>query len=1038
MRRNHHLGALMLALVVAAGCGGRDTEADAVAVPLAGVSDPVRAAWGEQQRLLRSDGPPAPRAADVRRYYDLRNTLHDPARRDAAREDFFAIWTAQNDDPLWLELALAKRAFLRSDARFDSLLAAAGGRDTTRAAWHYAHARRNWGADATAPEHFRQAVAGAPAGSMLAVWAQLRQARIEADAGDVDRAVLLLTGSLPAAHQLGGPLLAASAWLDLSYIVRRAGRLGDALAAAKAADACAVSAGHGFLRTRARLVVGIAHMERREFLAAFDTFSGCAIVASDSVFLRWEQSAAAGTAQSARASGDVERELSSVKKVLETSVQSADTNSFIRSALALASLERRQGHWDSATKWFAEAEAANEAWTAADLGASIASEKAILLVQQGRYDEAQSLFEAAAGGDASDWYGRGAFDALLGLIRQGLETGRPDIVYPALARARTFDPDKLPQSANYDPLRSLEEIAARFHTLQGELHLADAALARARERLDGASPDAVWYFTEAEARLARAAGDLARAAASFAACEDVAVSLDNPDLVRSSRVQLGSVLMEQGRYAAAESLFAQDRDAPEFWNALNANLMIGMCRTRDGRPSEALQALSAADSLLGGDSAPDLLARLRVEQGKALSGLGRDAEALQALQDARDVRQRVLPAGQATEVGQAFGVAIDREIAEATLAVLWRSPELRPSRGAMDFVRAVAAAGRGGGAPDRPAHRARPRVEYFVGERRAFVWVLPAGGGAARWLELPEPARLAGLVEAARVDMSYPGRAVDAAAAAALGRHLLRPVLASWPEGAALEVLPDGPLRELPWAALPVGDEGGAHQVALERGPLVLVSERAARAPAAAGRERLLAMGQDAGDDGAGGGRLAAAEAEARAVADLWPGEADLRLGAAARWTDLRGGGGAGYRAVHIASHSRLYEGAEGQSCLYLAGQDDEPPLTLPEVPSLLADPELLYLSSCEGARRHRVAGRGVTSFADAFLAAGAGAVVASTILVDDAVAAAVAAAFYEHWLAGETKPAALRLALLETRAADERWRHPYYWAFVNIYEPAS
>ena len=70
----------------------------------------------------------------------------------------------------------------------------------------------------------------------------------------------------------------------------------------------------------------------------------------------------------------------------------------------------------------------------------------------------------------------------------------------------------------------------------------------------------------------------------------------------------------------------------------------------------------------------------------------------------------------------------------------------------------------------------------------------------------------------------------------------------------------------------------------------------------------------------------------------------------------------------------------------------------------------------------------------EAFLGAGADQVVASSVLMDDAAAIELATRFYERGMANKERAAALRSALLALRDADPLWRHPYYWAFINIY----
>ena len=194
-----------------------------------------------------------------------------------------------------------------------------------------------------------------------------------------------------------------------------------------------------------------------------------------------------------------------------------------------------------------------------------------------------------------------------------------------------------------------------------------------------------------------------------------------------------------------------------------------------------------------------------------------------------------------------------------------------------------------------------------------------------------------------------------------------------------------------------------------------------------------MAIGQNSGDPGDESAVvLHHAEQEARTVADLWaPHPVDIVLGDAAQWKEFQGTELGSYQAIHIATHTTVSQGRDGQSAIRLAGNETAAPLTIPEVRELRLHADLVFLSSCEGALQ---GASGVGSFAEAFLHAGAEAVLASSLLVDDAAGRALAEGFYRHWLGGKNRAASLQAAQLELGSIDERWKHPFYWSSFQLY----
>jgi CHAT domain-containing protein len=175
------------------------------------------------------------------------------------------------------------------------------------------------------------------------------------------------------------------------------------------------------------------------------------------------------------------------------------------------------------------------------------------------------------------------------------------------------------------------------------------------------------------------------------------------------------------------------------------------------------------------------------------------------------------------------------------------------------------------------------------------------------------------------------------------------------------------------------------------------------------------------------------AELEAREVFERWPSSrATLRTGEAAGWSQLDPAELADFSVIHLASHALLYRGAADQTTLLMAGAGEEP-VTSRMICGLDLSADLIYLSCCEAAEDFgRGFGPAHAGLVRCFLAAGARAVVATTIKIDDEAARYLAGRFYDHWLSGASVAEALREAQLALRDGDEGWLHPYYWAFYE------
>ncbi len=178
--------------------------------------------------------------------------------------------------------------------------------------------------------------------------------------------------------------------------------------------------------------------------------------------------------------------------------------------------------------------------------------------------------------------------------------------------------------------------------------------------------------------------------------------------------------------------------------------------------------------------------------------------------------------------------------------------------------------------------------------------------------------------------------------------------------------------------------------------------------------------------------RLPAARGEAEAVARLLGVEpllgeqaTEAALFAAAPRTSL----------LHIAAHGTYVPESPLFSAIQLAeGGDHDGSLHVHEVWDRLdlKNVRLVVLSACDTAAGEPTRGDEIVGLTQAFLVAGAPAVIATLWPVDDEASARLMTAFYRLFQQGETAAAALRAAQ-RSMMADPATAAPYYWAGYTL-----
>ena len=282
---------------------------------------------------------------------------------------------------------------------------------------------------------------------------------------------------------------------------------------------------------------------------------------------------------------------------------------------------------------------------------------------------------------------------------------------------------------------------------------------------------------------------------------------------------------------------------------------------------------------------------------------------------------------------------------------------------------------------------------------------------------------------AQRMTASLSGASSDwEAASRELHAALIAPMMPLLGPDATLIVVPDGPLRQISFAALM--DAQG--RFLMERARLAVVPALSFAAPgtrdtdpeiiaASLEKELDLPVGRFTRLEGTASEAAMAAGRDGVLLADF--DRADLVAALAKRPASV----------LHLATHA-AFNGRTERSFVVANGEA----ISLPELRAMLSANslrgqglQLLVLSACETAVGDDDQAMGL---AGAAVEAGAASALASLWEVSDAGTAALMEAFYRHYRAGEGRARSLQLAQIElARGSDGQWTDPGIWSAFTL-----
>jgi len=379
-------------------------------------------------------------------------------------------------------------------------------------------------------------------------------------------------------------------------------------------------------------------------------------------------------------------------------------------------------------------------------------------------------------------------------------------------------------------------------------------------------------------------------------------------------------------------------------------------------------------------------------------------------------------------------------------------------------------------------------LEYALGQEKSHLWIVDhetisahALPGEARISELATQFRNALMARQALPNESaehYNERVTSAdraldASARKLSQVLLGPALDFLITKKRILIVADGPLRYIPFSALPIpstNSEQGGRTLMAQYAVVNLPSASTLQALRdAAGRHKPPteaaavfadpvfsnddprvsqsnpakvarfqappALGAAMRDTQFGSKRiprLPESGKEADDIAQILPGS-DVFLGFKASRETVLSTDLLRYRYIHFATHGILDSAHPEFSGLVLSlvdpnGSPEEGYLRMQDIYNLNLAADLVVLSSCNSALGKDLQSEGIIGLTRAFLYAGSQRVISTLWKVNDQATAQLMRLFYSHLHAGESPASALRSAQSDL-AKDPQWRHPYYWA---------
>ena len=962
----------------------------------------------------------------------ISDAIYVPETRQSALDTLFERWGRDLTNISWIDVAFIRRPLFRSRTEFERYLETPELSDTNTAVGLYVKGR----IDGRRSEEDRTTIRALEFADALPPVQRQKLFVKAADAisrtGETERAIEFMLDQLPVAAQLGGAPLEARIWDQLGSCLFRADRIGEAIRCRGRGAELFGSA--GVLRKRLADYTSIAEylVVDGKIREAYETFEWVVRQGRRHQLPHATTTAMQNLGFLLSDAGENRLALGYQWEVLETVLAAQDSAHVARRYLNVADEYLLLGQMDSLKIMLHQAKRWTEIFPKRSIRWSVFIDESDYWLLEGDFERADSLRMLAD--SLAQGYADPSETAMrhLKVADHGREMGRISQSHAALQQLRALMDSGMISN-------SLQDVDFHYHRSMSalQLDLGETRAALEHIKLCGEqlrlrpSPERSAQYWLEKARFAALGADSSGAAAAYDSALSWALASQLPLRINRSRLAFADWLLASGAPEAAlaqvEAIASPFGQSPSSRSAQLSRQMLGriaLARRDPGKAKEILAGLNA-------DSPGNLPADLRIEtllllaECEAAQSQWRRSQSLleRAIQLLHEQQSRAGGSEIRREQGDNLRLAFTRRI-----RLLLAHPELLDGSDpalatlALRLELEEALWGKAPGPVLNPGMR--PALAVLLDEEESYLWIVRGGGVTLNFL--PGRDAINQAVRSLINSIDVAGRQRTDRSADDLAAWFLSPLSGSWRPGQTLGVLPDRGLHGLPWATLPW--EG---RYVLDHAPVVELTDLRHWDGADLGsiREgRLLAIGYD-------GERLEHAEAEARELALLWPGEAQVIVGASALGQFRKQVAANSYTAIHLAVHADVGMGNIEHPVMRLG--TDEPgalPLTPLSIQKLALDSEFVFLSCCQGSRGPNGSADAVLDLARAFTEGGCRSVITSSRRIQDLAAKQLALRFYRALRDGVSPAEALRSAQISLRDDDSGiWLHPYFWGHYHV-----
>jgi hypothetical protein len=927
----------------------------------------------------------------LNKFFMIDVAIQVPSTRAEASAELYSLWESDPSNFLWIDLLITYEYWFSEDIK--EVLSTYPALNNNNSIGNYTKARWDYGYGSRGEFYQKAWEQKEELNPIQLLWLTLKYSNVLYDKGNIQQAINLLLNHTAEASLHGGRLLESVYWTYISEFMFRGDHLDDALHACY--KSWALAEGNHSLQTNCSITLATILEARQEFTPALNVLDQC-IADAKEFNLPWLASLALNTA--AGLCDNISQPKLALyydKQNYEINLKIKNTLNIPRNLMNIAYDMRLLGELDSCLVYMDKAKIWVDKYDEPSNKFGLPMHMAEYYCQIGDYSTADSLLSVALEQLGRSGLAHDEAGLHLKMIQQGLEMNQPDIAYRSISRLEKLQNALHNKMPDQNLAVEYEIATADFLAGQGEFKLASEAHIRAEKSIEKHNTENwEWKLLNSKGSLAILRNDQKTALSIFNDCLSIAKNRQDPDLISTSKLSLGKLLINNKQYNDAIVLFTESEDnkfGGRFKTRLNTLLYEGIAYSKLNNNEKALEVINKALDLCNKYSPVDVVAKLLIERAK-IQPTSAKRDLLQASSLIQNSIQKEMPN---------FNPGILHDIA-VLLAGLEYDKEGN-DKGANSLLAALGAIHN----ITRIDYPDYDLIYYLTSDDRSFRWFITNQKVVVT--ELPNRKKLNRLIESI---LANPSQETDLLPSGLSGK---------------LCIIPDGHLSALPWYAMSTPESA----MLIDKVVLVEVPywTQLKTDHVKSKQLNLLSIGVNKSE---GQRLLKEAESEAIAIGEIWGDQfSTVLIGEKANLGNNPESILSQYQIIHIASHAKVHQGVPSRSTLRLAGNNSVP-LTIPTVASMNLDAELVYLSSCEAARDVSTTGA-IANFANAFLNAGVRSVIASSVPVDDNAGKLLAEKFYLNWKTGIPKSEALKQSLLGLRN-NPKLENPRFWGYVKIY----